>query len=93
MAWLFPEYESVRMNAVEYANVIIERILEHGTWNELRWLFDCYGQKHITAWVRQHGLRRLSPWAFSYWREMLGIKRFQLPPWGQVKSVFWDQAR
>lgn len=92
-AWLFPEYRFERMDDEGYANVIIERILEHGTWDELRWLFGRYGRKRVAAWVRQHGFRRLSPWSFSYWREMLAIKRYKLPPWGKVKSIFWDQPR
>jgi len=33
-AWLFPEYEFGKMNPRAYRHVIIERILERGTWSE-----------------------------------------------------------
>lgn len=93
-AWLFPEYAFDKMDDEGYANVIIERILERGSWAELRWLFDRYRQRRVTAWLRQHGFRRLSPRSFDYWRWVLGVKRFKTPPWGaEAKSVFWDQPR
>jgi hypothetical protein len=38
-AWLFPEYEFETMGLESHAGVIIERILERGTWAQLRWLF------------------------------------------------------
>ncbi len=30
--WLFPEYDFAGMNAEEYAGVIIERVLDRGSW-------------------------------------------------------------
>ncbi len=92
-AWLFPEYDFGKMDDEGYASVIIERILERGTWDELRWLFARYGRQRVTAWVRRYGYRGLSPYSFDYWRWVLGIKRYKLPPWGKVKTIFWDQPR
>lgn len=83
--WLFPEYDFARMTAEEYAGVIIERILDRGSWAEIRWLVDTYGQRGIAKWVRAHGYRRLDARAFNYWRNMLGIKRYTVPPWEKVK--------
>ena len=93
-AWLFPEYEFGKMDDQGFANVIIERILERGSWAELRWLFARYGQRRVATWLRQHGFRRLSPCSFSYWRWVLGVKRYQAPPWAAAgKSLFWEQPR
>lgn len=83
--WLFPEYDFARMEPTEYAGVIIERILDRGSWAEIRWLVDTYGKRGIAQWVRAHGYRRLDPRAFNYWRTMLGIKRYQVPPWEKIK--------
>ena len=80
-AWLFPEYEFTRMNPDEYAGVVIERILERGSWAEIRWALERYGRRGVAKWVRQHGYRRLDRRAFEYWRWMLGIKRYKMPPW------------
>lgn len=93
-AWLFPEYKFARMDAESYATVIIERILERGSWAELRWLFTRYGRQRVATWLRQHGFRRLSPCAFGYWRWVLGVKRYKAPPWATAaKSIFWEQPR
>jgi hypothetical protein len=80
-AWLFPEYEFARMNTDEYTGVIIERILDRGSWAEIRWLLETYDKRKIAKWVRAHGYRRLDRRAFAYWRDMLGIKRYTMPPW------------
>ena len=55
--WLFPEYDFARMNSDKYAGVIIERILNRGSWVEIRWLLDTYGKREIARWVRAHGYR------------------------------------
>ena len=73
-AWLFPEYEFGKMDDEGFANVIVERILERGTWDELRWLFARYGQRRIATWLRQHGFRRLSPRSFEYWLGVFVVK-------------------
>ncbi len=91
--WLFPEYEFVRMNPDEYANVVIERILNRGSWAEIRWLLERYGKRGVAKWVRAHGYRRLDPRAFNYWRNMLDIKRYKVPPWERGQSALraWKQ--
>ena len=83
--WLFPEYEFARMNPDKYAGVIMERILNRGSWMEIRWLLDTYGKREIAKWVRTYGYRRLDKRAFNYWRNMLGIKRYTIPPWEKMK--------
>jgi hypothetical protein len=40
IAWLFPEYRFESTDAETHESVVIERVLERGTWPELRWLFD-----------------------------------------------------
>lgn len=79
--WLFPEYEFARMDPDGYASVVIERILDRGSWAEIRWLIERYGKREVAKWVRQHGYRRLDRRAFEYWRWMLGVKRYKIPPW------------
>ncbi len=35
-SWLFPEYDFATMNPEDHAGVIIERILERGSWEQVR---------------------------------------------------------
>lgn len=83
-AWLFPEYDFDSMNLEAYQGVIIERILERGSWEQIRWLFNTYGEKLVADWVRKHGYRLLSKRSFALWRLSLDIDDFFVPPWAIV---------
>lgn len=80
-AWLFPEYEFEAMNLEDHKGVIIERILERGNWDEVRWLFKVYGETHVAKWVRNHGFRLLSKRSFALWRLTLRINDYTAPAW------------
>ena len=89
-AWLFPEYDFAQVTPNEYAGVIIERILDRGSWTEVNWLFDYFGEQRLTVWVRQHGFRLLSPRSFALWRLNLGVTDFISPDWAQeAKAMTW----
>ena len=40
--WLFPEYDFESINLRDHRGVIIERVLERGSWEQARWLFATY---------------------------------------------------
>ena len=89
-AWLFREYEFARINPDEYAGVVIERVLDRGSWAEVNWLFDFYGEARITEWVRRHGFRLLSPRSFALWRLNLGVADFVAPGWAvEARAMGW----
>jgi hypothetical protein len=81
MAWLFPEYDFETMDLERHQAVIIERVLERGTWEQLRWLFATYGEATVAEWVRRHGFRSLSRRSFALWRLALGITDYVAPEW------------
>jgi len=90
ISWLFPEYRFESMDAATHESVIIERILERGTWPELRWLFDRYGENQIADWLRRHGFRLLSRRSFALWRLVLGIEEYVAPTWAvEAKAMEW----
>jgi hypothetical protein len=82
-AWLFPEYDFASMDSETHAGVIIERVLERGSWAELRWLFATYGEPAVAEWVRRHGFRLLSKRSFALWRLVLGVDDFVAPEWAR----------
>ncbi|MCI0528392.1 MAG: hypothetical protein L0Y56_13210 [Nitrospira sp.] len=90
-AWLFPEYDVETIDLHSYQGVIIERILEKGSWDQIHWLFTQYGEKKVKQWVQKHGLRLLSNRSFAFWRLVLGIKRIQTPAWLREahKAALW----
>jgi hypothetical protein len=90
MAWLFPEYRFESMDTETHESVIIERILERGTWPELLWLFERYGEDRIAGWLRRHGFRLLSRRSFALWRLVLGIEEYVAPTWAvEAKAMEW----
>ncbi|HBY93857.1 MAG: hypothetical protein M5U01_29570 [Ardenticatenaceae bacterium] len=80
-AWLFPEYDFRTIDLQHHRGVIIERILERGTWAQLRWLFETYGEPQVAEWVRRHGVRLLSRRSFALWRLAFGITHPEAPEW------------
>ncbi|RMH82627.1 MAG: hypothetical protein D6681_17215, partial [Calditrichaeota bacterium] len=72
-SWLFPEYEFASMDIERHKGVIIERILERGTWEQLRWLFATYGEQQVAEWVKKHGFRLLSKRSFALWKLVFNI--------------------
>jgi hypothetical protein len=80
-AWLFPEYDFESMNLRDHRGVIIERMLERGSWAQVRWLFATYGEADVAKWVRRHGFRLLSKRSFALWRLTLGVGDYVAPDW------------
>ena len=87
-AWLFPEYDFATMSLVRHQSVIVERILERGTWEQLAWLFATCGETAVAEWVRLHGFRLLSKRSFALWKLALGVKDYVAPEWAiQAKEM------
>jgi hypothetical protein len=76
----FQEYDPVKLDIDEDADLIIQRTLEFGDWEEVRWLFKQYGQKRLQIFLVQHGERWLRPPTFNYWRKLFGIRRWKHSP-------------
>jgi uncharacterized protein DUF6922 len=85
----FQEYDVKRLDIVRDANLIIQRVLEFGTWEEIRWLFETYRSKRIRLFLRQHGERWLKPVTFTYWRKLLGIRRWRKSPFPTAGGELW----
>ena len=82
-AWLFPEYDPSSLEVERHSGVIIERLLERGSWDQVRWLFDTCGEDRVADWVRRHGFRLLSKRSFALWRLALGIEEYVAPEWAR----------
>lgn len=81
MAWLFPEYAFPVMDVQTHQGVIIERVLERGSWEQLRWLFATYGEAAVADWIAKHGFRLLSRRSFALWRLVLNVEQYHAPDW------------
>jgi hypothetical protein len=86
----FQEYDIAKLDIVRDANLIIQRVLEFGTWDEIRWLFKTYHGERIRLFLRQHGDRWLKPVTFTYWRKLLGVHRWRKSPFPTRKGELWN---
>jgi hypothetical protein len=87
----FQEYDPASLDLESDADLIIQRTLEFGTWDEVRWLFVTYGSERIRAFLRMRGERLLSPVTFNYWRKLLGVREWQSSPFPTAKGELWDR--
>ena len=88
--WLFPEYDFKEMGTEGHAGVIIERLLERGSWAEINWLFEVYGEQRLAGWLSLHGFRLLSPRSFALWRLILKVDSFVAPEWAvKARALGW----
>lgn len=55
----FQEYDLAGLRLRKGANLIIQRTLEYGTWDEVRWLFQVFTRQRIQRFLREHGERWL----------------------------------
>jgi hypothetical protein len=90
LRWMFPEYDFRDIGLDSHRDVIIERVLDRGNWDQLRWLFRTYNEKTVADWVRNHGYRLLSKRSFALWCVALGLKEFKAPDWAiEAKEDRW----
>ncbi len=87
----FQEYDFESLDLERDANLIIQRTLEYGTWDEVRWLFATYGDPRIRTFVRERGERLLSRVTFNYWRKLLGIRRWRRSPFPTTEVEVWPR--
>jgi hypothetical protein len=73
LAPFFQEYDLATLNPQKDAHTIIERALQFGNREELRWLFSVYGQDEIASWVRQFGKEKLPQPHRAFWEIVLDI--------------------
>lgn len=87
----FQEYDPETLDPDRDADLIIQRTLEYGTWDEVRWLFGIYGGSRIRTFVRERGERLLSRVTFNYWRKLLGVRQWRRSPFPTAAEEVWNR--
>lgn len=92
LAPYFQEYKLEKLDVGRDANLIIQRTLEFGTWNEIRWLFRTYGAQRIRRFLSELGERGLSRVAFNYWRRLLRVNCWRKSPFAAPRPEVWPYS-
>jgi len=56
------------------APFILERILEYGSLDAVRWVLETYGAERLKGFLRDRGVRTLSRKTLSFWTLLLGLE-------------------
>ncbi len=63
----FQEYAFEKLDPTQHRDLIIERLFSYGNREEIRWLYQTYGQDKLRDWVGEMGARRLSRLRYNLW--------------------------
>jgi hypothetical protein len=85
----FQEYDPTQLDRDQDADLIIQRTLEFGTWEEIRWLAATYGLDRVRQFLRLHGERTLTAVTFNYWRKLLSVRRWRRSPFAEEARQVW----
>jgi hypothetical protein len=50
-----------------WERVVIERVMERGTWVDMRWLLASFGRQRLAAFLAERGCRVLAPREVRFW--------------------------
>jgi len=71
LAPFFQEYDITHLNPETDSFTIIERTLQFGKREEIRWLFKMYSDKQVTDWVKKFGKDCLPQPHLEFWQIIL----------------------
>lgn len=87
----FQEYDVDRLDLQADANLIIQRTLDFGNWEDIRWLFGFYGVERVRNFLDTYGDRFLSPVSFNYWRKLLKVRSWRQFPSEIPRGELWNR--
>ena len=85
----FQEYDLEDIQITRDADLIIQRLLDEGDWEDARWLFQQYGKVRVRRFLIERGERWLQPVVFNYWRKLLGIRKWNKSPFQTSRKDVW----
>jgi hypothetical protein len=71
LAPFFQEYSLSDLDSERAAATVIERTLQFGNREEIRWLFGRYPHARILDWLREFGPERLPEPHLTFWKFLL----------------------
>lgn len=91
-SYLFWDVNFSTIDLERHAFYVIERFLEYGTWEGIRWLRDRYGDERIKKYLLGRGYRVLSKKTLNFWKYILHLEEEQcLQPSSLSDSrKFWN---
>lgn len=87
----FWDYPAERLSIATDKDLIIRRLLTHGTWDAICWLRGEVGDKGIKEWLIAHDGRGLAPRQLRFWGLLFDLPVRQVNRWVRTaRSGPWD---
>ncbi len=74
MKWLFWSYNIDSIDLRDDKDYIITQVLNHGNWQDLKWLFRAYSQKEIKEVVKNPGRGVWFEKVLNFWSTLFNIR-------------------
>lgn len=88
MRTLFPEYDIARLNAGRDRSIVVTRILDRGTREDVRWLLRRLPLPSVKDILVEDGARLLSERALRLWSLYFRVTPKPLPEW-RARGSLW----
>jgi hypothetical protein len=83
---LFWEYDFEALTWESNRDLVIARVLAHGTWDDVTWLRSRLGDTALREWIVCHQGRELSPQQLRFWELILDLPHQQVSACLQVQE-------
>jgi hypothetical protein len=92
MGRLFWNVDRARLDLDRDVDMVIARIVEHGTHDDVLWMLRRYGLQRVHTFFRDVGSAEVSDRTVAFWRAVLRAheERWPRPPtWRKSSSAPW----
>ena len=91
---LFWDYDVAKLRWPRDRELVIARVLQKGTWDNLCWLRRRAGDRALRAWIIRRRGRGLDPPDLRFWELILHIPRCTVNAWlADPERPVWDRRR
>jgi hypothetical protein len=89
---LFWDYSFAKLRWPRDRELVVNRILQSGAWEDVKWLRSEFGDAALRVWIVRRRGRGLSPQQLRYWQLVLAIPRRQVDAWlKDLARQVWDR--
>ena len=89
---LFWDYAFSQLSLAQDRDLIIRRILTHGSWDAVRWLRKRLGDRELRDWLIAHRGRGLTARQLRFWGLLYSLPARQVNQWVKTAQTgVWEK--
>ena len=71
------------LSGKRWQSAIIERVMQRGCWDDMRWLLNAFDRKRLRAFLERRGRRALAPRELRFWARICEVPKTEQDTWVQ----------